>query len=370
MSAPLSAPSALHVETLPLDHSALERAWIGFQEGGHVPTPFLSWQWISALRDVPEASADVVVLVARERDEIVGLLPIERVRDRRGLYVAGMAGRSWLGPDHCDVVATPEHRPAVARALLGLLAHTSRWDVLDLDGLRADAALAAAVNDVFRSPRFVRRAHQDVPITYVPLDGAIVSNHARKQVRKELRKAEASGGGFSVVTDPALFPPLLDEMMRLHMERFGSRSQVFATPARRRFHHLAAERLGAMGAVRMNTLAVDGTAAAITYHLVWHGRVLFYSGGLRTDLGRTPGFSVRVSAMLAAAEAGFAEADLLRGGHDYKDRFESVIRPDVRVEVLRPGHRLAVAAAASTARRARATARRGVTRLARLRTEG
>ena len=357
--------STLHVEAVPLDHAALEKAWIRFQEAGHVPTPFLSWQWISALRDVPEASGDMIVLVAREGTEIVGLLPVERTRDQRGLYVTGMAGRSWLGPDHSDVVAPPEHRPAVARALLGQLARTSRWDVLDLNGLRADGALAAAVPAVFRSPPFVRRAPQDVPISYVPLDGPIVSSHARKQVRKELRKAEASGGGFEVVIEPARFPPLLEEMMRLHTERFGSRSQVFATQVRRRFHHLAAQRLGAVGAVRMNVLVVDGAAAAITYHLAWDGKVLFYSGGLRPDLGRTPGFSVRVSAMLAAAEAGYAEADLLRGGHDYKDRFESVVRADVHAQVLRPTGRLAVAAAASAARRGRAAARQVVTRVAR-----
>ncbi|WP_219416040.1 GNAT family N-acetyltransferase [Pseudonocardia nigra] len=192
-----------------------------------------------------------------------------------------------------------------------------------------------------------------MPVSYVPLRGPIVSGHARKQVRKELRRAEASGGGFAVVTDPAHFPPLLEEMMRLHIARFGERSALFATPERRAFHLIAAQRLGESGSVRVNRLTVDGAAAAITYHLVWGDRVLFYSGGLRTDIGRTPGFSVRVAAMLAAAQAGYAEADLLRGDHGYKDRFVSEVRHDVTEQVVRVTTRATALGTAALVRRVR-----------------
>jgi hypothetical protein len=349
----------LVVTARPLADPAVEAGWRRLQAAGHVPTPFLSWEWASALRDVPEVSGDVVVLTVRAGDELVGLLPVERVRDARGLRVVGVAGRSWLAPDHSDVVAAPADRPAVARAVLDRLARDHSWHELDLDGLCPDGGLAGAVDEVFRQARFVVREPESVPVAYVSLRGPMVSNHARKQVRKELRQAEASGGGFDVVTEAERFPPLLEEMMRLHAARFGDRSQVFATPQRRRFHLLAAQRLGAAGLVRVNRLRVDSVDAAITYHLVWGDRVLFYSGGLRTDRGRTPGFSVRVLAMLGAAEAGFAEADLLRGDHGYKDRFESVVRPDVRRRVSRISPHVGLAAGRALTARLRSTATRG-----------
>jgi CelD/BcsL family acetyltransferase involved in cellulose biosynthesis len=335
-----------------LSDPAVETAWRRLQAAGHVPSPFLSWEWCSCFRDVSELSRDIVVILVRSGHEIVGLLPVERVRDAHGLRVVGVAGRSWLSPDHSDVVAAPADRAGVARAALGLLARSPGWHVLDLDGLRADGALAGAVDDVFGG-RFVRREPAGIAVTYVPLGGGIVSNHARKQVRKELRRAESSGGGFDVVTDPEQFPPLLEELMRLHNERFGSRSQVFATAARRRFHFLAAQRLGASGLVRINRLRVDGKDAAIAYHLIWGDRILFYSGGLRTDCGRTPGFSVRVCAMLRAAEDGFVEADLLRGNHGYKDRFESVVREEVRHRITRLSPRVGVVAGLAGVRRLR-----------------
>jgi CelD/BcsL family acetyltransferase involved in cellulose biosynthesis len=330
--------SALQVHRVRLTDPDLEPAWRRLQDGGHVDTPFLSWQWVSALRDVPELVADAGVLVARRDGEVVGLLPLERTR-LEGRRVLGVIGWYWVGPDHTDVVAAPGDRAEVARAMLAEVARTPGWDVLDLDGLHPGGALAAAVDEVFgrsaRVPRFVVRPTEELPIAYVDLSGEVLSNHGRKQVRKEIRRAEVAGGGFSVVTDPARFPALLDAMMDLHVARFGDRSRVFATPARRRFHQLAAARLGESGLVRMHLLAVGEEPAAITYTLGWQGSLLFYSGGLRTDIGMTPGFSVRASAMLAAAEDGYREVDMLRGDHGYKERFRAEVRPDVRRRVAR-----------------------------------
>ncbi|WP_219416039.1 hypothetical protein [Pseudonocardia nigra] len=122
-----------------LDDPRLEQAWRGLQEAGHVPSPFLSWEWASALRDVPGVAGGIEVLTVAEDDRIVGLLPVERVRSATGATVVGIAGQSWLAPDHTDVIAAPEHRGPVATALLRLLARSSGWDVLQFDALQRTA---------------------------------------------------------------------------------------------------------------------------------------------------------------------------------------------------------------------------------------
>lgn len=348
--------SRLRATRTSLDDPDVAAAWQELQRDGHIDTPFLSWQWFSALRDVPELAAAIEIIACRRPDgTIAGLYPLEIVR-LGVLRVAGIAGWQWAGPDHVDVVAAPDERDAVARAVLTELARGG-WDVLNLDGLRPDAALATAAAEVLRRPRFLVRPTTPVNVNYVRLTGPVLSTHGRKQVRKELRRAEESGGGFSVVTDPQRFPALLDTMMELHQRRFGARSRVFSTEPRRRFHQLAAQRLGADGLVRIHELRVGDEAAAITYTLGWKGSLLFYSGGLRTDIGMTPGFSIRAAAMNAAAEDGYAEVDLLRGDHGYKDRFSTEVRPDLQVRVIRltprtvaEGTRRGVLAAARKAR--------------------
>src|SRR3954464_14229025 len=91
--------SALTVSRVPLTAPGLGAAWSGLQAAGHVGSPFLSWQWVSALRDVPGAVGDTGVLVARRGDEVVGLLPLERAQldGRRGCGGWGAPGRGGAG---------------------------------------------------------------------------------------------------------------------------------------------------------------------------------------------------------------------------------------------------------------------------------
>lgn len=323
---------------------AIEAAWRTLQDGGCVSSPFLSWEWASALRDVPALTRRVSVLVCRAGSEVVGLWPVEMDRMRR-LRVLGVAGWNWAGPDHSDVVAAADDKPAVSRALLRAVARMRGWELLNLDWLHGSSALPEAADEVFALPRFVARPTSRMAIQFVDLGQQILSSHGRKQVRKEVRRAEATGGGFATITDPAEFPPLLDELMDLHVARFGDTSTVFATPERREFHRIAAQRLGTAGLVRMHQLRIGDESAAITYTLVWGKTVLFYAGGLRTDIGMTPGFSVRAAAMMSAADDGFSEVDLMRGEHGYKERFTTVARDDLRKRVARVGPRAAIGAA-------------------------
>lgn len=336
-------PGTAVVERTTMADPRVEQAWRALQDDGHIDSPFLSWEWFSALRDCPQLAARVTVFLHHSRGRIAGLLPVEIGR-RGQLRVLGMPGWEWARGDHLDVVAAPPDRAPAAAAILAELAARDGWDVLNLDGLSAGSALAGACRQAFRAPRHVRLPVQELPIRYVSLRGEVISAHARKKVRQDLRRATASGGGFSVITEPARIQPLLDELMDMHVARFGDRSPAFATPERRRFHQLAAQRLGAAGHVRMHRLGHGDRAAAINYTLTWRDTLCFYSSGMREGVGRNPGFTLRATAMTAAAEAGLATADLLRGAHEHKARFAGEIRSDECVRVVRVGVRAAVAA--------------------------
>src|SRR5215831_13050624 len=65
------AVPSLEVTRHTLDDPEVAAAWAQLQTAGHVPSPFLSWQWYSALRDVPELAAGVEVLVAHHAGEIL-----------------------------------------------------------------------------------------------------------------------------------------------------------------------------------------------------------------------------------------------------------------------------------------------------------
>jgi CelD/BcsL family acetyltransferase involved in cellulose biosynthesis len=131
-------------------------------------------------------------------------------------------------------------------------------------------------------------------------------------------------------------------MMQLHNARFGSSSRVFATPARRRFHILAARRLAAAGRARIYRLSSDEGHAALLYALSHDRRLYYYSLGIVPDRSPSPGRTLIGQAVLSAAAEGFEEFDLLRGDHDFKWRFADHGRADLTVQALRLTPRNAV----------------------------
>lgn len=326
------------VAELTLSDPRLLDVWPGLQESARCLSPFLTWEWFRALAAVPEVSTDVRVLLVEDGGAVLGLLPVERRCSSERLHVLGLAGGHWLAPDHVDVLAVAEHCEQVAAAVTRHLA-AAAWDLLDLEGLAAEGALRAAL-DGLRRPTLVRLPDQKVLAPYVRLESRepgvlLPSRNLRQQVARGLRACEQAGGGLRVATSPAEIRRLLPVLMQLHNERFGSESQVFASPARRRFHLGAAALLAERGMARVYWLENEGQEAALLYAFRVDERLYYYSMGLRPDVGRSPGLTLLGQTLLAAAQEGLREFDLLRGDHAFKLRFSSDSRADVRIRLLR-----------------------------------
>ena len=347
-------PSGGAVERLDPTDRSLADVWQRIQGETGVPSPFLAWEWFSALVDVPPLVRGVQVLVYTHDGWPKGLLAVE-FQDRGRLRAIAIAG-AWLAPDHVDVVARPGDRVAAARAFASHLAKSGDWDLLDFDGLCADGALAGALDSVFRSPRWVRR--RDVPIVapYVVLPAhgeQMFSGRARKRMRTQLRQAEELGGGFAEVTGPAEVVELMEELFALHHRRHGDASQLFSTPERREFHRLASARMAAAGQARVFALRAADELMAVCYVLTMDGSMFFYSSGFHPGPLRSPGYVVRALALERAASSGFDRADLLRGEHEWKQQFSSGSVVDARKRVLRPSVRTLAATGATARRRIR-----------------
>lgn len=347
---------ALRVERMAPNDEEVARAWRRLQAEGAISTPFLTYEWCSALADVPEACDGLHVLVARRDGEPVGLFPLEWTTAYGRFHAVGPAGWLWLAPDHLDVIAAPADRLQVAHAFGRYLTGCTDWEVVDFQGLAQDGALAAALPEALRLPRFaVTCAEQPSPVVTLEAKSEqelLPSRNLRQQVRRGLRAAERQGGGLSVVSDPALLPGLLETMMRLHNARFGEVSEVFATPARRRFHLLAAHRLATAGMARIYRLTSADLDVGLLYAFALDRRLYYYSMGIAPEQTLSPGRTVLGQAVLQAAAEGFTEFDLLRGDHEYKWRFADRDRPDVVVRALRLSPRTVTRAVPPLARRA------------------
>jgi CelD/BcsL family acetyltransferase involved in cellulose biosynthesis len=347
------------VERLDPTDSLLPEAWRTIQADTGTASPFLAWEWFSALSDIPELVIGVQVLLYVVGGRPTGLLAVEW-RDTGRLRTVGIAG-GWLAPDHVDVLARPGDRAAAARAFVSHLAKSGDWDLLDFDGLRADGALAEAIDETFRSPRWVRRRDAPIVAPYVELPTAgenLFSTRARKRMRRQLCEAEELGGGFVEATDPAEVVELLEVLFSLHQRRHGDASQLFSTPQRQQFHRLASSRMAAAGQARAYALRAGDAFTAVCYVLTWDRSMFFYSSGFCPSPLRSSGYVVRGLALQAAVNEGFARADLLRGEHEWKHQFATGSVVDVRKRILRPSVRTLAAAGATASRRIRSRSQR------------
>lgn len=337
------AASDTGVRLLRLGAPEVGDLWQDLQQRGFVRTPFETWEWASALRDVPECSGEVRVALVDIGGRPAGLFAFEGAVDDNGLRLLGPAGWRWLVPDHVDVLAAPEDRDVVAGAVLRCLFRLRSWDVLDLDGLRPDGGLATAV-EARCSLLTPRRRPEPVPAPFVDLRdfdlaAPFRSPNLRQSLGRGLRVAERDGG-LTVTEQPEEVASLLDELAGLHMARFGTASTLFATAPRREFHRLAASRLAAAGKARIYRLRADGRPAAVVYVLMVGPVHFFYTIGIDPTAGLSPGRTALGQAILTAAREGAEEFDLLRGDHDYKLRFATGVRQDVRLRPLRPTPRV------------------------------
>lgn len=336
MTSDLGDAPALRVQSLAVADPRVPVIWRQLQTAGGVSSPFLVWELFSALADISELSDGTQVLVIDNGGRPVGLLPVEPHDGPHGLSALGLTP-GWLGADHLDVVAEPRHRPAVARAVVRHLTARRDWQMLDLDGLDRFGALTRQLRLLLRPPRFLPLPPIRIPVPYVTLrepTGSLRSN-AMKEAARKLRAIQRGGGGFSEVRSPEQVVELLEELMDLHNQRFAAISAVFATPARRRFHLLAAQRMAEAGMARIYRLVADGVNAGLQYDFALGDRVFFYSSGILPTAGRSPGLVVLGSAISSAAEAGFREFDLLRGDEPYKLRFSTGTRQNLRLLVFR-----------------------------------
>lgn len=336
----MSDGASTRVYSAQVGDPALDAAWSHLTERGALLSPFDHPAWAVSLAEVPGLAPTLRVLVVADgSDHVLGLLPLEWSRVGRGPRVITAPGGRWLAADAVDVIAWPEHREAAAAAIAAHLADAQDWDLLDIDSLQRDGALAATL---WRLGPAMLLPTQPVMSPYVDLstgrDGLAWSRNLRQQIGRALRAAESAGGGLEVATDPDRVVALLDVLMTLHVERFGEASAVFATPGRQQLHRLVAHRLAHQGAARIYRLDGGRSAkdAALLYAFRLGDRLFYYAMGMAPGVGGSPGRTVLGAAILSAADEGITEFDLLRGSHDFKLRFSSGTRANVSVRLLRP----------------------------------
>lgn len=352
------SPSGLVVEQISDDRgfAALEDSWASLSRASgaiasanaSLPVSlnaFTTWPWLySWWMEIgrPEGHRlDLRVVRAAGSGALLGIAPC--YVQAGPTAVLRMLGDAWVGSEDLDVLATPEHRAAVAEAVLASVCQDPRIDAADLVDLAPSSPLAVASTGML--------APESGPMNqlpYLPLAGsydrylATLSGNMRSNLRRKDRRLEKAYPQTRLVLIDAErdLPDALETLFRLHTRRWTARGQTgnFARPEVRAFHRRAAPKLLRSGVLRLYALELTpGQVVATLYCLRQGTREQYLQGGMDPSYqDLSVGFCLMGRVIKRAADEGVAEFDMLRGTEGYKAHWATEVRTTRRLSFARP----------------------------------
>lgn len=289
-------------------------------------TAFQTWEWNAAWwRHQGGRGRRFLALRFAEGTENVGYALLWRDPLTKELQPLGEGDADYL-----DMIAHPDHEPAVVHALLEWLAGDGRQYRLHVRQARPGGVFAthlrpegAKMTDA--AVAFI--AGEACPSSLLPATWEEYTRSLGKKrranigyyernLRKHFREVVfAMADAQTIAMDTEAF-------FALHQRRWNARwlPGAFAQASARRFHYDMAQSLLAGGFLRLHTLTLDGRTEAALYCFHKGDTTYYYLGGFEPELARfSIGSVLTAHAIRYAIEVdGSTKFDFLRGNESYK----------------------------------------------------
>jgi CelD/BcsL family acetyltransferase involved in cellulose biosynthesis len=331
---------------------ALVPEWDALAVAQRMPLAAPGWM-LAEWRNLRQPGTEPRVIVVREQDELIGLLPFCTEDPPRGR----VDYRLLVG-------TTPEISPLaklgreweVAAAAAPLLAQADpRPDVLALEGLPVASQWPTALRQSWpgrlRPPlrQYWVQGRPTVSLAAGSFDawlGAKSSNF-RGQMRS-MRRKFAKAGGSSRATTPATLEADVAAFLRLHLGRWEGKGESSLSDVGRQQALLtqAGRELLPSGRFRLRMLELDGEPISAQLFGEAGGEVIYCNGGWDERHAKLrPAMLGILDALEEAFERGDERLNLGPGEQPYKLRFADGNDPVAWTLLLMPGRRLPLSAA-------------------------
>ena len=333
------------VFTLHNDFSSIsEKEWNTLVEQGISDVPFLRHeylsQWWSTLGGGEWKQAELVLISARENDQIIGIAPLFKAEydGRPALLLIGSIEIS----DYLDLIVQLDDLPRFLSGLMDFLAQSPAYRGLPFDWYNLPDSSPTLVALKAESERRGLIYHEEVyrPTPRIALNGSFddylsrIEKKQRHEIRRKMRRAMESEVPvqFYVVEDADTLESEMDAFFQL-MEHDSSKAS-FLTPSMRGHMKSVIKTAIDHGYLWLAFLTVDGVKAAACLNFDYKNKLWGYNSGVsREFMELSPGWVLLGHQLQWACEHGRAEFDFMRGDEEYKYRFGAVNQYVMRVRV-------------------------------------
>ena len=309
------------------DLQRLGPQWNELVAASETDNPFLQWEWCSTWWRHYGDGNELVILLVRDDDQLVGLAPLFIDRGVMKFLGTGEVCSEYLG----FVLRRGREEESIHCLLDFLLRDRSlAWRQLRLTHVPADSATARVLARSLRERRRPFRADPGLTSWQIELANSweeflgSLGGNLRGKLRRILRDAEKNHLEFHEVASPDEIDASWEDLKRLHQARWQRQGKpgCFASRQFCEFHRELLGVLWQRGMLLLTSLRRNGQALAGSYGLRHRGRVYFYQSGIDPEAGQLrPGHSLRVCELRRAIERGDLVYDFMCGDEDYKTQW-------------------------------------------------
>jgi CelD/BcsL family acetyltransferase involved in cellulose biosynthesis len=320
------------VLTKPEHMRQIAREWAELWARCTRTTPFQRPEWILPWIDAfcPE---NIAAIEVRRGERLVGLAPLLIYPRDQEQFLAFMGGGV---SDYLDLLIEPQDENETLAAITDATKVIGSWTTLDLTDLPGTSVLRRTMLSRFTNPHDSCSALELPPTKEELLQ--LLSKRQRANLRNARSRLDRAGGGQFELASAETLTEFLDELFRLHANRWSQQGQsgVLADEQVRRFHRESAPKLLASGFLCLYRLRVKEHTAAVLYALVNGSTVFCYLQGFDPEFGFiSPGTQLMFFVLEEAVQLGMRKFDFLRGEEFYKRHWRSRPETTYRIQVPR-----------------------------------
>lgn len=321
-------------------------SWNALVEQSIADTPFSRYeylsQWWKTLGGGEWQTAELVLISARENDQLIGIAPlfIAEYDGQRALMLVGSIEIS----DYLDLIVRETDLPRFFSGLLDFLSSQSdkHWSAIDWYNIPDASPTLAALKA--EAERRGWTHHEEIyrPTPRIPLNGSFedylarIDKKQRHEIRRKMRRAAESEKNvrFYVVDTTGNIDSEIDAFFHLMMQ--SHEKEQFLHPAMREQMTASIQNAHKQGYLWLGFLEIDGAKTAASLNFDYKNKLWGYNSGVSSEHRElSPGWVLLAHTIQWCCEKGRYEFDFMRGDEEYKYRFGGVNQYVMRVKLTK-----------------------------------